>query len=204
MLMIVVLPSTPTTTTTITYGVGYSTEALLTLLLASFCVLSIPFLLSLRTVPSDSIVVGGSSAAISAACHRELPMGSFSTLNYQDPARMSLCPTSMQTSNSRSVPADVVEEDCEESGNDGFTMHIHKEFKGTNLKSAEDRVLSGDKRVEIKIIKKVKLSWRKLKWGVLDDGKDVLVDGKLWRAGHLGLGSEEDDVQKVKEKECYA
>jgi hypothetical protein len=83
-------------------------------------------------------------------------------------------------------------------------MHIRREFKGTDLKSAENRLLSGNKRVEIKIVKKVKLSWRKLKWGVLDDGKDVFVDGKLWRVGHLGLGSEEDDVQKVKEKECYA
>lgn len=152
------------------FQIAYSTQALLTTLILACIAVLVPLALSLRQLPSHSIIVGTNSAAISAQCHHY--EGATDTGN----------DTEITEPRQDILPAHV--------RSDAGVRSSHVENQPRNMDS--EAGLGGDtqtgaehgetQKLLFEIDPSSQLWHQKLQWGVLIGGSTAAN-----RPGHLGI-----------------
>ncbi|KAK8094977.1 hypothetical protein PG997_001662 [Apiospora hydei] len=184
-------------------AVGYSPIAIFTILILGVALASIPFLVSLYTLPGDMIAGGSNSLVLSAACHAVCPNRCLRGGANRDAAR-----TAASASSASSVSSAAVDTDDESLGQVGDqrtieeeahpNRHHHDTAPQSSMSELEEGPLQEDDAL-------VKLAQSKLRWGVtaLTTELHDIVQETGQEALHLTFATEETFIAPPSEGELY-
>ncbi|KAI8946615.1 hypothetical protein F4801DRAFT_596340 [Xylaria longipes] len=192
-------------------AVEFSASALLSLIVASIGLISIPILLGLKRLPADSIDSGSNSLALSAACHA-------STLLYNS---RNMTKTSEHDTKPPSPPPGVVPNRPGEehngsdiNRNDSMTttgIQVWADLEASELNSLRDsftpeQVSNGlESGCEQRQRSLRKLAQSKIRWGVVKMRPEWYIEyGNDGPVEHLGFGAEDDTVSPPVSGNFYA
>ncbi|RYC56619.1 hypothetical protein CHU98_g9592 [Xylaria longipes] len=192
-------------------AVEFSASALLSLIVASIGLISIPILLGLKRLPADSIDSGSNSLALSAACHA-------STLLYNS---RNMTKTSEHDTKPPSPPPGVVPNRPGEehngsdiNRNDSMTttgIQVWADPEASELNSLRDsftpeQVSNGlESGCEQRQRSLRKLAQSKIRWGVVKMPPEWYIEyGNDGPVEHLGFGAEDDTVSPPVSGNFYA
>ncbi|KAI0880270.1 uncharacterized protein GGS22DRAFT_87675 [Annulohypoxylon maeteangense] len=218
-------PSLPANTA---IAVGYSGYSLLGLIIVACVLITVPFFLSWKRLPSNMVNIGSNSLALSAACHPSIMSHAVKShtdsLITDSPAISTFdlpeTPQPLKQSYTPVPSGDVYDESPRE---DGFEMKKYRPASVTTMnqssylslssrqllpdRSSEDGEDTGYKGdCEQQNGPFTKLARSKLRWGIVKMPPEWHVenDNEAGRVEHLSFGVKEDDVQPPEPGECYA
>lgn len=181
-------------------GIGFSSGAILLLLCIALLLLTIPIVLGCRKYQGAMVIAGANSMVISAACHVSLAVSS------RDMSR-TVPPTPTQNSSMfKMVGRGLKKEDDFEMQNllsqspaaNDASADSNSKLAGSNVSGLEDNNVP-------EMLRRMRLSRRKLKWGVVRmpfefyerfSGADEVE--------HMGFGVEEQDITPPEDGRWYA
>ncbi|KAI1477430.1 hypothetical protein F4774DRAFT_196462 [Daldinia eschscholtzii] len=214
-------PSLPPTTAV---ALGYSGYSLLVMLTVSCFLILLPAILSLKKLPSNMVIIGSNSLALSAACH--VSRLSYAVTSSREPiftdvptsSRFDHSPTLKSPMRSHTPFPDETYAD-QRSGNDSIEMQnltpmlsttpLQSLWQSSSSKKSllerpeEDLSEAGGEQPESQF---TKLARSKIRWGVVKmppewhaeyDNDDAPVE-------HLSFGVEEDEVTPPEPGRLYA
>ncbi|KAI2770771.1 hypothetical protein F4815DRAFT_496933 [Daldinia loculata] len=213
-------PSLPPNTA---IALGYSGYSLLVMLVVSCFLILLPAILSIKKLPSNMVIIGSNSLALSAACHVSSlshAVSSRATSSFADcpaPSQVDAPPT---LKSSRRSYAPLTDEIYTDEGNRSDSIEMqnltpmltttsrHPLWKSVSKKpllerTEEDFSDAGDKQQNGQF---TKLARSKIRWGVVEMPPEwhAEYDNADTTVGHLSFGVEEDDVTPPEPGRLYA
>ncbi|KAI0847467.1 hypothetical protein F5Y00DRAFT_271216 [Daldinia vernicosa] len=213
-------PSLPPNTA---IALGYSGYSLLVMLVVSCFLILLPAILSIKKLPSNMVIIGSNSLALSAACHvsslshavasRATPLFA----DYSTPSLVDFPPTLKSSKRSYTPPADdIYTEEGNRSGSiemQNLTPMLTTTSRYSSRKSMSKKSLlerteedfsdAGDEQQNSQF---TKLARSKIRWGVVEMPPEwhAEYDNDDGTVGHLSFGVEEDDVTAPEPGRLYA
>jgi hypothetical protein len=190
--------------------IGYSTTAVLTMLLVSLFLISIPIVLSVKKLPANMVNVGSNSIAISAACHASTQSKVGNALLTTEPGVLwqPQVPNPLYSPEGKVFSHDgtVIAASGLSDPDDGMEMKKLTNWESeTNLLRRTDSVdqISPGRIGKEELFGQISTS--RLRWGVIkmSEGwyQEHNVEGPV---EHIGFGMEGDEVQAPVHMRWYA